>query len=59
MSLGVVVPWIQGDRDSLSAEPIWVSCTLFGNQTVETTALCCSGAVHLVRRNPEMLVGVV
>lgn len=56
MRLGAVMSWISGDHNSFGAEQAWASCTLFGNQTVESPALRWSGAVPLTR-SPGNLAG--
>lgn len=47
MCLGAVMSWISNDHDSSSAEPIWASCTCFGNQTVGSSTLHWSRAAPL------------
>lgn len=56
MHLGAVMSWISGDHNSFSAELVWASCTLFGNQTVESPALRWSRDAPLTR-SPGNLVG--
>lgn len=45
--------WISGSHSSFRAERVWASCTLSGNQALESPALCWSRAAPLHQESWE------